>query len=182
MKDETVETSKFLSFVLRHQPEAIGIQLDEQGWVDVEELLAAAGRQGRQIDRTLLERVVETNDKRRFAFSEDGLRIRASQGHSVEIDLGLAPVGPPELLYHGTATRFLDSIRAGGLTSGERRHVHLSPDAETAVAVGRRHGKPVVLTVEAGRMHAAGHLFFLSANGVWLTDQVPAEYLLIPGP
>lgn len=180
MPDQTVETSKFLSFVLRHQPESIGIQLDDQGWVDVEELLAAAGRHGRQLDRVLLERVVETNDKRRFAFSEDRLKIRANQGHSVEIDLGLVPVEPPDLLYHGTATRFLDSIRAGGLTSGERRHVHLSPDAETAVAVGRRHGKPVVLTVQAGRMHAAGHPFFLSANGVWLTDRVPTEYLLIP--
>lgn len=180
MKDQTVETSKFLSFVLRHEPEAIGIQLDEQGWVGVEELLAAASRHGRKIDRNLLDRVVETNDKRRFEFSEDGLRIRASQGHSVNVDLGLAPVEPPDLLYHGTTTRFLDSIRADGLTSGERQHVHLSPDPETAVAVGRRHGKPVVLTVQAGRMYAAGHLFFLSANGVWLTDRVPTEYLLIP--
>jgi putative RNA 2'-phosphotransferase len=126
-------------------------------------------------------RVVESNDKKRFAFSPDGSSIRASQGHSVEVDLGLAPVAPPERLFHGTATRFLDAIRAEGLRPQSRRHVHLSPDEETAVKVGQRHGKPAVLLVHAGAMHRDGHVFYRSENGVWLTTVVPVGYLKIPG-
>jgi putative RNA 2'-phosphotransferase len=177
---DLVRTSKFLSLVLRHQPEAIGLTLDDNGWADVDELIRLANESGHVLTRTLLERVVAENDKKRFAFSDDGRRIRASQGHSVAVDLALPPVEPPEVLYHGTATRFLDSIRAGGLHAGSRRHVHLSPDAATATKVGQRHGKPVVLVVRARAMAAAGHQFFLSANGVWLTERVPAEFLVFP--
>jgi len=176
MANELTRTSKFLSLVLRHKPEEIGIALDANGWTDVDELLHKwKGKPA--LTRELLDRVVAENSKKRFALSEDGTRIRANQGHSVDVDLALQPVEPPEVLYHGTATRFLESIRAGGLHCAGRTHVHLSADRETAVKVGSRHGKPVVLTVAARRMHAAGHAFFLSENGVWLTERVPAEFL-----
>jgi putative RNA 2'-phosphotransferase len=166
--------------VLRHAPESVGLRLDEAGWVDVDELLAAAARAGVALDRPTLERVVAENDKKRFALSDDGLRIRASQGHSVAVELGLTPVEPPEVLFHGTADRNLDSIRAQGLVSGSRTHVHLSADEATAVNVGRRHGRPVVLRVQAGEMHRAGHPFFRSDNGVWLTAAVPVEHIHFP--
>jgi putative RNA 2'-phosphotransferase len=180
MNKELVEISKFLSLVLRHKPQAIGITLDAEGWVAVDELLAAAGRHGQAITRQQLQEVVATNDKKRFSFSPDGQRIRANQGHSVDVDLGLAPCNPPELLYHGTVRRFLDSIRAKGLLRGSRRHVHLSLDQETAARVGQRRGRPVVLVIEAGRMHRDGHPFYQSENGVWLTEAVPPEYLRFP--
>ncbi len=147
------ETSKFLSYVLRHKPEAIGITLDDQGWIGVDELLVAAARHGKAITRELLDKVVATNDKQRFSFSPDGQSIRANQGHSVEVDLALEPVEPPELLYHGTVERFIASIREQGLIRGQRQHVHLSGDRETAARVGQRRGKPVILIVESGRMH-----------------------------
>jgi putative RNA 2'-phosphotransferase len=172
--------SKFLSFVLRHKPQAIDITLDAEGWVAVDELLAAAARHGQPVTRQQLEEVVATNDKQRFSFSPDGQFIRANQGHSVEVDLGLVPIEPPELLYHGTVERFLDSIRANGLLRGKRHHVHLSGDRETAARVGQRRGRPVVLVVEAGRMHRDGHPFFRSENGVWLTETVPPKYLRFP--
>ena len=181
MSADLVRISKFLSLVLRHQPEAMGLELDEQGWADVDELVRLANNHRRPLTRELLERVVNENDKKRFVFSDDGRQIRASQGHSIEVDLDLPPLAPPELLYHGTASRFLDSIRATGLNSASRQHVHLSSDLATATKVGQRHGKPVVLNVRAGRMFAAGHQFFRSANGVWLTEHVPVEFLEIPG-
>ena len=177
MAADLVKTSKFLSLVLRHKPEAIALSLDDNGWADVEELIRLANNAGQRLTRPLLEQVVADNDKKRFAFSEDGQRIRASQGHSIEVDLALPPAEPPELLYHGTASRFVQSIRAEGLHSGNRQHVHLSLDVDTATKVGQRHGKPVVLIVHAGKMSAAGHKFFLSANGVWLTERVPVEFL-----
>ncbi len=180
MPDELTRTSKFLSFVLRHKPEAIGLTLDANGWADVEELIRRANETGEPLTRELLERVVADNDKQRFILSEDGTRIRANQGHSVAIDLALTPVEPPDVLFHGTATRFLDSIRTHGLRPGGRQHVHLSADESTATKVGQRHGKPVVLRVRAGAMWAVGHAFFLSANGVWLTDCVPTEFLVFP--
>jgi putative RNA 2'-phosphotransferase len=179
--DRTGRTSRFLSYVLRHRPETVGLELDEGGWVRVDELLAACRRHGRPISRAQLEAVVRSSDKQRFSFSRDGLRIRANQGHSVPIDLGLAPVAPPELLYHGTVARFLDAIRQEGLLRGKRHHVHLSADEPTARRVGRRRGAPVVLVVESGRMHRDGLTFYRSANGVWLTDAVPPEYLRFPG-
>jgi putative RNA 2'-phosphotransferase len=172
-----VRVSKFLSLVLRHDPGKIGLTLDAAGWAEVDELIAAAARAGVEIDRETLARVVAESDKQRFALSPDGGRIRANQGHSVEVDLGLEPRTPPEVLYHGTASRFVDSIRGSGLHAASRTHVHLSADEETARRVGQRHGSPVVLTVAAGRMHRDGRPFFRSANGVWLTDAVPAEYI-----
>lgn len=178
---DLTKTSKFLSLVLRHKPEEIGLVLDANGWADVDELIRLVNQHGRSLTRELLNRVVAENEKKRFAFSDDGNRIRASQGHSVEIDLALTPSAPPELLYHGTATRFLDSIRATGLHSANRQHVHLSRDMETATKVGQRHGKPAILTILSGAMHASGHAFYLSANGVWLTDQVPTPYIEFPG-
>ncbi|HEX8272360.1 MAG TPA: RNA 2'-phosphotransferase [Longimicrobiaceae bacterium] len=180
MDPSLVRASKFLSLVLRHKPEHIGIALDAAGWVGVDELLAAAGRSGFALDRATLERVVADNDKRRFAFSEDGACIRASQGHSVAVELGLEPQPPPDVLFHGTATRFLDSIRREGLKPGSRTHVHLSADEATAITVGQRHGKPAVLRVAAGAMHRDGHAFVRSANGVWLTGAVPAGYIAFP--
>lgn len=180
MTDDIVKVSKFLSLVLRHKPDEIGLVLDENGWADVDELLRRANSAGRRITGPLLDRVVAENDKQRFKFSEDGLRIRANQGHSVEIDLALPPAEPPELLYHGTASRFVESIRVDGLHSGSRQHVHLSLDTPTATKVGQRHGKPVILTVRAGEMSAAGHKFHLSDNGVWLTERVPVDFIIFP--
>ena len=179
MDRELISTSKFLSLVLRHRPEKFGLRLDGEGWVEIDELLAAASRSGRKLTRLLLERVVRENDKQRFAISVDGQRIRANQGHSVAVDLGLQPVEPPGFLYHGTVEKFLDSIRASGLVRGTRQYVHLSPDLETARKVGQRRGRPVILVVESGRMWRDGHLFFRSENGVWLTEHVLAEYLRI---
>ncbi len=171
-------TSKFLSLILRHKPEEIGLTLDVNGWASIEDLIARAGAHGTALTRPLIESIVANSDKQRFAISPDGARIRANQGHSVEIVLGLVPQTPPEQLFHGTATRFLDSIRESGLHAASRQHVHLSSDRETAEKVGSRHGKPVVLVVASGRMSRDGHLFYKSENGVWLTDAVPTEYLL----
>ncbi|CAN5473210.1 RNA 2'-phosphotransferase [soil metagenome] len=177
MSKELVKKSKFLSLILRHEPEKIGIALDENGWVEVDVLLAALGSHGRGMDRAGLEKVVAGNDKKRFAFSEDGRRIRANQGHSVEVDLALVPQVPPEKLFHGTVDKFLVAIYAEGLLKGERHHVHLSADLESAAKVGQRRGRPVILEIAASEMHRAGHQFFLSENGVWLTDMVPPKYL-----
>jgi putative RNA 2'-phosphotransferase len=174
---ETIRTSKFLSLILRHEPERVGLKLDEAGWAGVSELLDAVNRHGISLTLEGLKQVVATNDKKRFAFSEDGLRIRASQGHSLEVDLQYEPQTPPELLYHGTPERFVESIRRAGLNKGERHHVHLSPDPQTATKVGQRRGRPVVLTIRTGDMHRAGHQFFLSANGVWLVEHVPGQFI-----
>lgn len=180
MKPELTRISKFLSLVLRHRPETVGLELSPEGWVDVEKLLAACRDHGHTLSRSVLQQVVATNDKQRFSFSPDGRRIRANQGHSVVVDLGLAPVAPPERLYHGTVPRFLDAIRREGLVRGNRQHVHLSADRQTADKVGRRRGRPVILVVEAGRMHGDGQKFYRSDNGVWLVDAVPPQYLHFP--
>lgn len=177
---QIVKMSKFLSLVLRHRPQRIGLTLDEHGWADVDALIAKANEAGVALDRDLLQRVVANNNKQRFAFSGDAARIRANQGHSIDVDLGLTPLTPPPLLYHGTAVHALPSIQAHGLQRRGRQHVHLSPDAATAVAVGRRHGQPVVLQIQAEAMAAAGHRFYRSANGVWLTEHVPVPYLIFP--
>jgi putative RNA 2'-phosphotransferase len=176
-RDPIVDTSKLLSYVLRHRPDSIGLDLDDQGWAGVDDLLACLRAHGKPVDRALLERVVLENDKQRFAFSPDGTKIRASQGHSVAVDLALLPAAPPPVLYHGTASRFLKSILASGLHAGARRHVHLSSDVQTATRVGTRHGFPAVLRVDAARMHADGILFYQSDNGVWLTAAVAPRYL-----
>ena len=174
---ELKSLSKFLSLILRHEPERIGLALDDAGWAGIGTLLEKAAASGRPMTREQLEAVVETSDKKRFAISEDGQHIRANQGHSIDVDLGLLPAAPPEVLYHGTATRFLESILATGLDKRQRHHVHLTNDPATARSVGQRYGVVVVLTVDAARGHAEGHTFFRSENGVWLTDVVPARYL-----
>jgi putative RNA 2'-phosphotransferase len=170
------QVSKFLALILRHRPEVGGLTLDPQGWADADEVIAAVAKQFGGFDRARLEELVRTNDKRRYAFDESGTRIRASQGHSIAVDLDLEPIEPPPLLYHGTAMRFLEPILREGLMKGRRQHVHLSADAETALKVGaRRGGETVVLEVRSGEMKE--HAFFLSANGVWLTGHVPPGYL-----
>lgn len=174
---DIVKNSKFLSLILRHNPEKIGVALDAHGWIEVDVLLDALARHRHRLSRSELEHIVENNDKKRFAFSEDGLRIRANQGHSTEVDLALEPATPPEFLFHGTVEKFLDAIFAEGLKKGARHHVHLSPDRETATRVGQRRGKPVILEVAAGEMHRAGYTFFVSENGVWLTDHVRPQFL-----
>ncbi|MFC0682701.1 RNA 2'-phosphotransferase [Lysobacter korlensis] len=172
--------SKFLSLVLRHEPGRIGLELDSAGWADLDDLVRLANAHGRGLTRALVEEIVATNDKRRFAIDPSGTRIRANQGHSVAVDLGLVPAEPPEVLFHGTATRFLPLIRATGLSPRSRQHVHLSANRATALAVGRRHGTPAVLVVHAADMHRDGHAFFCSANGVWLTGVVLPLYLDFP--
>lgn len=184
MLDErrTVKASKFLSLVLRHQPERIGLVLDEGGWVEVDRLLDACAEHGRTLSRAELDHVVATNNKRRFAYSDDGRRIRASQGHTVQVDLGLAPAVPPDVLFHGTAAATVPLILRDGLLPMARQDVHLSADRETAVRVGSRHGRPLVLAVDAAGLAAAGQVFRVSANGVWLTGPVPPEWLRVqPG-
>ncbi len=172
--------SKFLSLVLRHQPDLIGIVLDDAGWTDVDTLLAKAATKGTRITRDELAEIVRSSDKQRFALSPDGQRIRANQGHSVEVELDLPPTAPPEILIHGTVDKFLDSIRKTGLIKGSRHHVHLSADTTTASKVGERRGKPVLLEIRAGAMAEAGHVFYLSANNVWLVDAVPPEFIVFP--
>jgi putative RNA 2'-phosphotransferase len=178
MSKQHAETSKFLSYVLRHEPQAIGLVLDREGWADITALMAGARQSGRKLDEALIRAVVESSDKKRFAISEDGLRIRAVQGHSTDtVAITYTEKEPPEFLYHGTATRFLESILKEGLKSGERQHVHLSEDVQTAIAVGHRYGKPVVLKIEALRMYRKGFKFFQAENGVWLSGHVPIDFL-----
>lgn len=183
MDDRTLTShSKFLSFLLRHRPDAIGITLDAQGWVAIDELLAQCGKHGHPLSREMLDEIVEKNSKRRLAISDDGARIRASQGHSVDVDLGYTPASPPELLFHGTVEGNIESIRRQGLQHMQRHHVHLSPDIATASSVGQRRRRPIVLRIRAAQMAQDGHVFFLSANGVWLTDEVPPSYIDFPSP
>lgn len=174
-----IRLGRFLSLVLRHDPAAAGITLDENGWADVRKLLAGVKRSGRPVNMDTLERIVRENNKSRYSFNEDHTKIRANQGHSVNVDVGLKEQIPPQCLYHGTATRFLDDIMKRGITRGSRQHVHLSDETDTAVQVGGRHGKPVVLQVDAAAMARSGHRFWRSENGVWLCEEVPAEYLRI---
>ena len=182
MKKELIGMSKFISMVLRHKPETIGITLDGEGWVDIQELIsnAAIYQQDKGLNpltKDLLDEIVDTNEKRRFEYSEDGWRIRARQGHSVDVDVGYESKTPPKHLFHGTATRFVPSIRANGLDKRKRHHVHLSKDYDTAVKVGQRHGQPFVLQIDAAKMHSEGYDFFETENNVWLVDDVPAKYI-----
>lgn len=177
---ETIRACKFLSLVLRHQPQTAFITLDSAGWVDVSDLLAGCARARHSLTRRQLDHIVATNEKKRFEFSPDGQRIRASQGHSVEVNLEYEPAIPPEVLYHGTAIRFFDAIRTGGLQKMARHHVHLSEDIRTTLAVGGRHGKADILTIRTGDMHRAGWIFYHSTNGVWLVDAVPPDYIQFP--
>ena len=169
--------SKFLSYVLRHEPMAVGIALDPCGWVAVDVLLDACARAGHRLSKAELEEVVAISPKQRFAFSEDKERIRANQGHSTAVHLGYAPAEPPDVLFHGTVARHLSAIRATGLQPMKRHHVHLSSDEATAQAVGSRRGKAVILRIDARAMRDAGHVFYETPNGVWLTDAVPSAFI-----
>ena len=177
MGENEKSISKFLSLVLRHKPETINLSLDPQGWASVDELIAKANLHKVPLNPDILRRVVETNDKKRFIFSDDQQRIRANQGHSIEVNLQLTATAPPHQLFHGTAERNIESIRTQGLLKRERHHVHLSTDHETAKAVGGRYGKPVVLVINAKGMHENGFKFYQAENGVWLTDHVPPDYI-----
>lgn len=177
LRKELVSAGRFLSLILRHKLETIGITLDEHGWADVEKLIAGI-RAVCFFDRDMLEKIV-ANNKQRFAFNEARTKIRANQGHSVQVDMELQGQEPPEILFHGTGRKYVDNILRAGLLSRTRLYVHFSADREIAVQVGSRHGQPVVLTVQVGQMHRDGHMFYRSANGVWLTKAVPAAYLSI---
>ena len=175
-RQSDVELSKFLSMILRHKPQAIGITLDEHGWANVDELLAGLNRT-EPCDMARLERIVEEDEKRRYSFNDDKTLIRANQGHSIPVDVDLAKLAPPAVLYHGTGKKFVAQIDVQGLIPKSRLYVHLSPDFETARKVGARHGSPVVYRVESGRMNDEGFSFYQSANGVWLTKNVPVGFL-----
>ncbi|AZA72474.1 RNA 2'-phosphotransferase [Chryseobacterium indoltheticum] len=171
------KTSKFLSYVLRHHPEIIGLHLDENGWADVDELITKSTNDSQGFTFEELDEIVQTNDKKRFIFNEDKTRIRANQGHSIDINLALIPQQPPEFLYHGTAQRNIESILEKGIEKRNRQHVHLSQDIETATKVGMRHGKPIILTINTEKMFDDGIEFYLSENNVWLTDFVDIKYI-----
>lgn len=177
-KKSDVALGRFLSLALRHNPAAAHISLDEHGWADVEELLTGCRRAGRPLSRADLERIVRENNKQRYSFNGDGTKIRANQGHSLPVDVELREVQPPARLYHGTATRFLESIRSIGITRRSRQYVHLSGDRETALSVGARHGSPVALSIDAAAMRRDGWVFYRSENGVWLCGAVPPQYIL----
>lgn len=174
---QLTQISKFLSLVLRHQPETISIQLDQNGWADVNELIEKANKYGVKFDRETLNHIVATNSKKRFAFNDALDKIRASQGHSIEIELGYTSQKPPEILFHGTGEKSVQSILDTGLEKRSRQHVHLSSDLATAINVGQRHGKPYIFKVLAEQMYNDNFQFFISENGVWLTDNVPSKYL-----
>lgn len=176
-KDSQLEkTSRYISFLLRHRPEAAGLTLDEHGWANTTELIECVSKT-RHITMTLLEQIVSTDEKQRYAFNADKSLIRANQGHSIPVDVELIPSAPPKKLWHGTAKKYVDSIDENGLLSQTRLYVHLSADYQTAVTVGRRHGEPVVYTIDSAQMYADGYIFYKSVNGVWLTKNVPAIYL-----
>lgn len=169
--------SKFLSLILRHQPEKINLTLDQNGWADIEELIEKSTKHKVYFTMEILKEVVETNNKKRFTFNEDLTKIRANQGHSINIDINLDPIEPPAELYHGTSIKNIDSIRATGIDKRSRQHVHLSHEISTAKNVGSRHGKPIILTIDSKQMHSDGCLFYLSKNGVWLTDYIDPKYI-----
>lgn len=174
--DSITRTSRYISLVLRHKPEAAGIQLDSHGWASVPELIRGVSRT-HPLDMALLERIVAEDEKQRYSFSEDKSKIRANQGHSIPVDVELQELKPPCRLWHGTAEKYVSSIEASGLISKSRLYVHLSGDFDTAVQVGRRHGTPVVYLIDSNRMYLDGHRFYRSENNVWLTDHVPVQYL-----
>lgn len=171
------KTSKFISLILRHKPDVIGISLDKYGWANVGDVIAGISQKGYKIDMGLLEKIVCTDSKQRYSFNENKTMIRANQGHSIKVNLELEEVKPPEVLYHGTADRFLDSIFTKGLIKGNRQYVHLSSDEKTSYTVGKRHGKSVILEIMSGDMYRRGYKFYISDNGVWLTDEVPVEFI-----
>lgn len=174
---EIVKISKFISLVLRHKPEILNLNMDEEGWVNVGDLIAKINNTSFPLTKDVLDEIVVTNDKKRFAYSEDGKYIRASQGHSIDVDLKLESKSPPNYLYHGTGEKFIDSIMENGIKKMNRQHVHLSSDFNTAIKVGSRHGKPHVLSIMANKMEEDGFKFFLSDNNVWLVNEIPSKYI-----
>ncbi|PHR91897.1 MAG: RNA 2'-phosphotransferase [Blastopirellula sp.] len=176
-KEQLKKISKRLSYVLRHRPDSVNLDLEEGGWVFVDQLIDALNQSGQSITLSKLELVVAENDKQRFEFSDDHSKIRARQGHSTDVDLGYQPAAPPEVLFHGTATRFLESILQQGLIKGNRHHVHMSMNKQTMLDVGQRHGKAILLSIDAKQMLTDGHEFYVTGNQVWLTDHVPPDYL-----
>lgn len=176
---ELTEISKFLSYILRHHPEAIDLVLDEHGWAPIDTLIQKAGREGKSLSPEKLQQVIDSGSKNRFTISEDGAYIRAGYGHSIEVDLSLVPVAPPDILYHGTARKNMESIKENGLHSGSRNYVHLSKHERDAKTVGHRHGQPVVLSIEAGTMHRSGYPFYQSESksDIWLVDRVPPKFI-----
>lgn len=180
MVGDLTSLSRLISLILRHKPDTVGLSLDEHGYVGVDALIEAINsRSNFFVDESMLDFIVRTDNKKRYSYSSDGTMIRANQGHSVNVDLGLKECTPPRVLYHGTGKKYLESILREGLKSKSRNHVHLSKDIATAVEVGKRHGKPVVLQVETGLMHFRGYKFYLSENGVWLCDSVPVKYISV---
>lgn len=178
MSKKSTDTSKFLSYVLRHEPEAIELSLDKEGWAVIDDLILRAGNKGYALDKDLIFDIVENSEKKRFTISEDGLRIRAAQGHSTQqVNITYAEKMPPDILYHGTATRSIVQIREQGLLPLSRQYVHLSSDKDTAIQVGRRYGKPVLLKIKAVDMYEKGYKFYQADNGVWLTAHVPCEFI-----
>ncbi|MFP1778133.1 RNA 2'-phosphotransferase [Lonsdalea quercina] len=179
MSKKNTDISKFLSYVLRHKPEAIGLSLDNEGWAIISDLILCSVKEGYTLDDNLLHDIIDSSDKKRFTISDDGLRIRAAQGHSTQqVNIAYTEKKPPDILYHGTASRFISAIREHGLIPLSRQYVHLSPDEDTAIQVGQRHGKPVVLKIKALNMYEQGFKFFQADNGVWLTDTVPYRFIL----
>lgn len=174
---ERKNIGKFISLILRHEPKKIDLDLDRNGWADVEELIRKSSIHKIYFTKKELELIVESNDKKRYSFNNDKTKIRANQGHLIPIDMEFEPVEPPEFLFHGTAERFLSSIREQGITKMSRQHIHLSSTKETANKVGARHGKSVVLTIHSGKMYKEGIIFHKSVNGVWLTDYVHPVYI-----
>ncbi|MFP2240417.1 RNA 2'-phosphotransferase [Pseudescherichia vulneris] len=178
MSKKNTDISKFLSYVLRHQPEAIGLSLDNEGWAIISDLILCSVKEGYTLDNNLLRNIVDSSDKKRFTISDDGLRIRAAQGHStLQVNIAYTEKKPPDILYHGTASRFISAIREQGLIPLSRQYVHLSSDEDTAIQVGQRHGKPVVLKIKTLNMYEQGFKFFQADNGVWLTDTVPYWFI-----
>lgn len=173
---DLIKTSRFISLILRHKPETIGITLDEHGWANVEELIAGISKT-QYIDMAMLEKIVATDNKQRYSFNEDKTLIRANQGHSIPVDVELPKKEPPAILYHGTGEKYVKSIDEQGLIPKNRLYVHLSGDEATAKSVGSRHGKPVIYEIYTGEMHSAGYVFYQSVNGVWLTKNVPVKYM-----
>lgn len=172
------DIGKYIALILRHKPEVIGIAIDEHGWANVDELITGISKQYCDFNMSQLEKIVASDDKQRYSFNETKTLIRANQGHSIFVDVELEKKCPPEVLYHGTATKYETSIDESGLVSKSRLYVHLSADIDTAITVGKRHGEPVIYEILAENMQNAGYDFFLSANGVWLTKCVPKEFLV----
>lgn len=178
--NEIRKISKAMSLALRHKPSLFKLEVDRSGWCDVESLITQFNKKGIPLDRNTLEVIVAQNDKKRFTFSTNNKKIRANQGHSIPVDLEMEAITPPRVLYHGTASRFVGSIKSQGLLKQKRNHVHLSDNKDTATQVGQRHGVPVILRIDAARMHEEGYLFYQSLNKVWLTDHVPVQYITTP--